>query len=289
MSGFETNDFIRGSGIIAGHIQGGATIAAYTTVTVNGNSQWVNTDADNVDTMPVMGLAMETLRANKKGRVLIQGFTNNNDWTWTPGALLYASTTTGELTENPPTGINDVVQEIGKAVTATFIYFSGSGLGNVSGITSKFFQFTEAVNGAIATSSPTGVDVDATTEAAVAWGQLPNDLQQVLRIKIWGVATAGPINAGGQMHLEITFNAGASNAAYNEAGKSWSLTNFDGEETDYVADDVIHWVIEDGDVGNELSSLSAGDSFEILAIWEDGSDPDGATDCLFRVVEVEYT
>ena len=155
-------------------------------------------------------------------------------------------------------------------------------------IHNKPFQFTEAVNGAIVTASPTGVDVDATTEVALAWGQLPEEVQQVIRLKIWAVATDAPIGAGGQMHLEVTFNAGASNAVYNTAAKSWNLANFDGEEANYIAGDVVHWVIERGDVGNELDNLAAGDSFEILAIWETGADPDGATDALFRVIEVEY-
>ncbi len=150
------------------------------------------------------------------------------------------------------------------------------------------FQFTEAIVGAIVTTAPTGVDVDANTEGALAWGQIPSDVQQVMRLKLWGVATDAPIGAGGQMHLEIVFNAGASNAAYNEAGKSWTLANFDGEEADYVANDVVHWVVEDGDVGSELKAIVAGDSFEIFAMHEAGADPDGATDCLFRVVEVDY-
>ena len=150
------------------------------------------------------------------------------------------------------------------------------------------YQFTEPIVGTISTSSPTGVDVDVDTEQAVAWGQLPEQLQEVARIKIWAVATAGPIGAGGQMHLEIVFNAGASNVAYNEAAKSWTIANHDSEEADYVADDVVHWVIENADIGNELWNLAAGDSFEIFAIHEAGADPDGATDAVFRVVEVEY-
>lgn len=153
---------------------------------------------------------------------------------------------------------------------------------------SKPFQFTEAIVGTISTTSPTGVDVDANTEQALAWGQIPDEVTQVMRIKIWAVATDAPIGAGGQMHLEITFNAGASNAAYNTANKSWNLANFDSEEADYIANDIVHWSIIDSDVGTELLNLAAGDSFEIFAIHEAGADPDGATDARFRVVEIEY-
>ena len=150
------------------------------------------------------------------------------------------------------------------------------------------FQFTEAINGAIVTASPTGVDVDANTEGAVAWGQIPQEAQGITRIKIWAIATGGPIGGGGQMHVEVTFNAGASNAAYNTAAKSWTLVNFDSVEVDYVADDVVHWNIEDGTVGNELRNLEPGDSFELIVTHEAGAAPDGATECLFRVVEIEY-
>lgn len=106
----------------------------------------------------------------------------------------------------------------------------------------------------------------------------------------WYLADADgtPIGAGGQMHLELTFNAGSPNAAYNTAGKSWNLANFDGEEADYVQFDVVTWVVEDGDVGNELLALVAGDKFELFAIYETGADPDGATNATFGSIEVEY-
>jgi len=150
------------------------------------------------------------------------------------------------------------------------------------------FQFSEPVVGVIVVASPTGVEVNLDTERALAWGQLPSGIQEVQRIRIWAVALDAPLGGGGQMHLEITFNAGASNAAYNEAGKSWNLPNFDSEEADYVANDVIHWIIEDGDVGGELVNLIGQDSFEIFAIHEAGAAPDGATDAVFRVVEIQY-
>lgn len=167
-----------------------------------------------------------------------------------------------------------------------------AGLVNDGGTDTRFakapFQFTEAIVGAAQISSPTGILVDANTEEALAWGQIPVEAQEVQKIKIWAVATDAPIGAGGQMHLAITFNAGASNAAYNTAATSWTLANFDSEEADYVANDVVHWIIEDGDVSNEILALAPGDSFEIFAEHEAGADPDGATSAVFRVVEVEY-
>ena len=90
------------------------------------------------------------------------------------------------------------------------------------------------------------------------------------------------------MHLEITFNAGSPNAAYNTAVKSWALTDWDSEEADYIANDVVTWVIENADVGNELDDLVAGDKFELIITHEAGADPDGETDAVFGSLEVEY-
>jgi len=138
-------------------------------------------------------------------------------------------------------------------------------------------------------TSPTGCYVFDAGGTAIAWGQLPSEVQQVIQLKIWAVAKDGPAAAGGQMHCEFTFNAGASNAAYNEAGKSWGVINKDSVEADYVVDDIVHWLLKDADTGDsEISALVAGDSFEILAIYEDAASPDGDTDAKFRVIEVEY-
>ena len=90
------------------------------------------------------------------------------------------------------------------------------------------------------------------------------------------------------MHGAFTLNAGAANAAYNTATKSWAITDFDGADADYVANDIVHWIILDASVGNELKNLLAGDSFEFFALYNAGADPDGATDAVFRCIEVEY-
>ncbi len=167
-----------------------------------------------------------------------------------------------------------------------------SGIVSITGANDRFaskpFQFIKELNSDYRTTSPTGVEVNAATEAGILQGHIPIEAQQVVRIRIFAVALGAPIGAGGQMHLEITFNAGARNAAYNTATKSWSLANFDGEEADYVVNDVVTWVIEDGDVGNELRNLAALDKFELIVTYEDGADPDGATNAVFGSMCIEY-
>lgn len=155
-------------------------------------------------------------------------------------------------------------------------------------LASKPFQFIRELNGSYLTTSPTGIEIDDDAEGAILQGHLPIEVQQIVRIRIFGVALAPPIDVGGQMHLEITFNAGAGNAAYNTATKSWVLTNFDSEEADYAANDVITWKIEDGDVGDELLNLAALDWFEMILTHEAGADPDGATDAVFGSISIEY-
>jgi len=90
------------------------------------------------------------------------------------------------------------------------------------------------------------------------------------------------------MHLQIDFNAGAMNAAYNTAGKSWQLTDFDGEEADYVANDGVSWIIDDTDVSNEILALAGDDTIECFLTYEGAADPDGATNVLIRKVWLEY-
>ncbi len=148
-----------------------------------------------------------------------------------------------------------------------------------------FIQGTAFIS---ADGSAKGWEINAEADMAVALGQLPLEVQQVIRLKIWAVALGAPAGAGGQMHLDILFNAGGSLEAYNLAANSWTLANFDGEEADYVNTDGIHWVVEDGDVGDEISNLLGGDSLELKVNGGTAVAPDGATNATFRVVEVEY-
>ena len=89
---------------------------------VGANGQWTKSDADAAATMPIGAMAMGTF-TNEPGIMLIYGMARDNTWTWTPGALLYASTTLARLQETKPVGSGDVVQVVAQALTADIILF----------------------------------------------------------------------------------------------------------------------------------------------------------------------
>lgn len=85
-------------------------------------------DADSVNNMPCIALALEAGTGSKK--VLLYGTMRHNDWNWTLGAgaanLIYVSTVMGTLTQTKPTGVDDVVQPVGWALSADVIFFCPS-------------------------------------------------------------------------------------------------------------------------------------------------------------------
>ncbi|MBA7574412.1 hypothetical protein ES708_16218 [subsurface metagenome] len=83
-------------------------------------------DADAAASMPVVALATETIAENDPGEFLLLGFFRDDDWNWTPGGLLYASTDPGALTQTAPAGATDQVQVVGIAITADIILFNPS-------------------------------------------------------------------------------------------------------------------------------------------------------------------
>ncbi|MBD80950.1 MAG: hypothetical protein CL840_18680 [Crocinitomicaceae bacterium] len=88
----------------------------------NGNYDFA--DADAASTMPCVALAVETGTGSKK--IVHYGFATNSSWSWTTGGLIYVSTTSGQLTQTPPTGTGDQVQIVGYATSATTIFFNPS-------------------------------------------------------------------------------------------------------------------------------------------------------------------
>lgn len=93
---------------------------------VNGHLQAA--DATSSTTAPCVALAMDTGTGSK--RILVHGILRVDAWNWTVGpgssGLIYASTTTGELTQTPPSGTDEVIQPVGWAISDDAIYFSPS-------------------------------------------------------------------------------------------------------------------------------------------------------------------
>lgn len=90
---------------------------------LDSNGEWTNSDADSDSTMPCRALAIDTdTGANK--RVLLWGFIRDDTWNWTPGGVVYASTTLGAMTQSMPAGSADIVQVVGYAITADILHFT---------------------------------------------------------------------------------------------------------------------------------------------------------------------
>lgn len=79
------------------------------------------TDADSASTMPTVTLVKDSaITADTPGEFYqIGDEITNAAWSWTPGGLIYASTTAGGLTQTAPSGSGDQVQVVGFATAAT--------------------------------------------------------------------------------------------------------------------------------------------------------------------------
>jgi len=112
----------------------GQTLGARKLVYLDVNGRWSLADADSSTTMPVLGLTVGAISNGKRGLILLWGFIGYEDWSWTAGEDIYASTVAGELTHTAPVGVGDVVQSIAVAVSDDLILFQGSAAGGGSTI-----------------------------------------------------------------------------------------------------------------------------------------------------------
>ena len=108
---------------------GGATIAFGRLVyLLAGDSEWYEADADAVATSGIVALAMTvTTTTDGNAVTLLQSGIIRADAsfpTLTIGALVYASTTPGDIQVAAPSGADDVVRIIGYAITADEIILS---------------------------------------------------------------------------------------------------------------------------------------------------------------------
>jgi hypothetical protein len=104
----------------------GESVAFPDLLYLNSDGKWWKADADAAATMPGLRLALASGSADATVRTLVQGRVRDDDWNWTVGGMVYASTTAGALTQTIPSGAADVVQIVGEAYHADKIIFSPS-------------------------------------------------------------------------------------------------------------------------------------------------------------------
>ncbi len=87
----------------------GEVLDKYNLVYIKGG-KWYKADRDAVLTMPGYGMVLSDLPITYKGVILLYGLISNPLWAWVDGPI-YASSTPGGLTQNPPTsaGFNQAV------------------------------------------------------------------------------------------------------------------------------------------------------------------------------------
>jgi len=94
---------------------------------LSADSHFDNADANAEATVGQLCLAVEAGTGTKN--VLWNGWATDSGWTWTVGGgsgQLYASETTGLMTQTPPSTTGAFVQVVGYAISATTIRFNPS-------------------------------------------------------------------------------------------------------------------------------------------------------------------
>lgn len=97
-------------------------IGACLVLSADGN--WDEADASAVATVGQLGIAVEASTGTKY--ILWNGWVKDTAWTWTPGAQLFVSETTGAITATAPSTSGAFVQVVGYATSATTIRFNPS-------------------------------------------------------------------------------------------------------------------------------------------------------------------
>ena len=104
-------------------ITAGEDLEQWDALYLKSDGKYWESDADASTTMPVVAIAMEAINTDATGDAILFGYVYDSSWNWTPGAIIYASLTTGELTATAPSETGDQVQIVGYAKDADSIEF----------------------------------------------------------------------------------------------------------------------------------------------------------------------
>ena len=113
------------TGIVFSFIAG-ATLAIGDVVYMGTGGKVLKADANQVTTMPAIGICVGSGTDGNAVDVLVQGIMHDTSAfdTFTVGADIFVSTTAGAVTATAPSGSGDTVQKVGVALHADMVYFN---------------------------------------------------------------------------------------------------------------------------------------------------------------------
>jgi hypothetical protein len=103
---------------------GSGTSTKYNVYYWTSGSAWALADADSSAT--AQGLLGMAIGVQFNSGMMLRGYAYRSAWNWTPGQVLYLSTTDGDITSTQPSGTSDIVRVVGYAISADIIYFNPS-------------------------------------------------------------------------------------------------------------------------------------------------------------------
>ncbi|GAG87107.1 unnamed protein product, partial [marine sediment metagenome] len=129
-----------------------------------------------------------------------------------------------------------------------------------------------------------GWEISADTNFALGIGWLPLEVQQVVRIRVIGVALAAP-GAGAYMRIQITGEGATFDEVFTT--EPIDVVNHNNEEVNVAIDDVVNWVFDatdDADIGQ----LLGGDRLQIKVLHEGAGNGDAETNAIVDTIQVEF-
>lgn len=107
-----------GSGLKISGVAGENITAGHVCYLSDDDQIWL-TDADSSDNSTgLLVLALADVSASASGVFLTYGYAENSNWSWNESAILYLSTSSGNMTETAPSGSGDIVRIIGYGIDA---------------------------------------------------------------------------------------------------------------------------------------------------------------------------
>jgi len=110
---------------IKGVFTAGAALVAGDVCLLGSDSKMEKADATDDTLVPAEAICLETIAEDSAGEFLLFGFYRDDDaYNWTPGNILYLSTTAAALTATQPSAATEIIQQLGFATHADRIFFN---------------------------------------------------------------------------------------------------------------------------------------------------------------------